>query len=98
MLSLIGFMENANKFIFIALKDPDNDVEKFIRQNCKKLNIENYNVILLEELTDGQATTAMYAQNFWKEENPLLVYNIDTYVEPYIFQESSSSPAMSLLA
>ncbi len=83
MLSLIGFMENAKKFIFIALKDPDNDVEKFIRQNCKKLNIENYNVILLEELTDGQATTAMYAQNFWKEENPLLVYNIDTYVEPY---------------
>ena len=33
-------------------------------------------------MTDGQATTALLANQFWNQENGLLIYNIDTYVEP----------------
>ena len=38
-------------------------------------------VILLDYLTDGQATTAMLADKYWEREHALLIYNIDTYVE-----------------
>ena len=32
-------------------------------------------------MTDGQATTAMLAAPYWDKDEPLMIYNIDTYVE-----------------
>ena len=81
MISLDGFRKNADKYIFIALKDNNNDIENFIVQKCQKLNINNYKIIMLDKLTDGQATTAMFAKTYWQADNSLLIYNIDTYVE-----------------
>jgi len=63
------------------MADEENDVKGFIDKKCQELGIENYHVIILDYLTDGQATTAMKAAEFWKRENALLIYNIDTYVE-----------------
>ena len=34
LLSLEGYKDRANKYIFIAMKDDDNDVEGFIRGKC----------------------------------------------------------------
>ena len=82
LLSLAGFREAAAEWIFVALRDARYDVEDFVAQKCAALGIENYHLILLDALTDGQATTALAAQKFWHEENGLLIYNIDTYVEP----------------
>lgn len=82
MISLKGYAEDVGQYIFIALKDKREDVETFIDSQCKKLGIKNYHVIILEKLTDGQATTAMLAEKYWKSANALLIYNIDTYVEP----------------
>ena len=81
MISLEGYRDKTDKFIFIAMKDEDNDVEAFIRDSCSKLNIREPKVILLDYLTDGQATTAMLADKYWDKDNALLIYNIDTYVE-----------------
>lgn len=81
MISLSGFMENAAQFIFIAMRDESSDVEGFIKEQCKKIGINNYHIILLDYLTDGQATTAMLAEKYWIMEHGLLIYNIDTYVE-----------------
>ena len=81
MISLEGYRDRTDKFIFIAMKDEDNDVEAFIRSSCNKLNIEDPKVILLDYLTDGQATTAMLADKYWDKDHALLIYNIDTYVE-----------------
>ena len=81
MLSLDGFKEDVEQYIFIALKDKTFDVEKFIIDKCNILGLRNYNVILLDYLTDGQATTAMMAKKYWNSEHGLLIYNIDTYVE-----------------
>ena len=81
LISLEGYKKNIDKYIFIAMKDENCDVEKFINEKCQKLGLEKYHIILLDYLTDGQATTAMMAQAYWNFENALLIYNIDTYVE-----------------
>lgn len=81
MISLEGYSKDVNQYIFIAMKDECVDVEKFILEQCEKMNLKEYHVIILDYLTDGQATTASLAKKYWKEENGLLIYNIDTYVE-----------------
>ena len=81
MISLEGYRDRADKYIFIAMKDENNDVEGFIRGKCKELSIKDPKIILLDYLTDGQATTAMLAGKYWDREHALLIYNIDTYVE-----------------
>lgn len=81
LISLEGYRDSAYQYIFIAMKDEQNDVEAFINAKCIGMGIENYHVIILDYLTDGQATTAMMAQKYWNPEHALLIYNIDTYVE-----------------
>ncbi len=81
LISLKGFQDQANQYIFIAMRLEEADAEGFIREQCRKLGIENYRIILLDYLTDGQATTAMLAEPYWGKTNALLIYNIDTYVE-----------------
>lgn len=81
MISLEGYNEDVDQYIFIAMKDDTCDVESFINEKCVKLGFQNYRVIILDYLTDGQATTAMMAKRYWNPDHALLIYNIDTYVE-----------------
>lgn len=81
MISLEGFSDIAEKYIFIVMKDENTDAEAFIKEKCEKLNIRNYRIIVIDHLTDGQATTAMLAKQYWSPDNALMIYNIDTYVE-----------------
>ncbi len=81
MISLSGYAHVADRYIFIAMKDEAVDAEAFIKEKCEEMGLQNYHVILIDYLTDGQATTAMLAEKYWNPENGLLIYNIDTYVE-----------------
>ncbi|WP_028235524.1 glycosyltransferase family 2 protein [Pseudobutyrivibrio sp. MD2005] len=81
LISLEGYKADVNQYVFIAMADEENDVKGFIESKCQELGIEKYHVIILDYLTDGQATTAMKAAEFWSRDNALLIYNIDTYVE-----------------
>ena len=81
MISLEGYKKAVSQYIFIAMKDDSCDVVAFISEKCRELAIENYHIIILDYLTDGQATTTMKAAQYWKPEHALLIYNIDTYVE-----------------
>jgi dTDP-glucose pyrophosphorylase len=81
LISLEGYKKDVEQYIFIAMKDDSCDAEKFINDRCKEIGLDNYHVIMIDYLTDGQATTAMLASKYWKKENSLLIYNIDTYVE-----------------
>lgn len=81
MISLEGYKQEVNQYIFIAMRDEKEDVEAFINAQCENLNLKKYHVIILDYLTDGQATTAMLAEKYWSLQNSLLIYNIDTYVE-----------------
>lgn len=82
LISLDGYKSQVDKYIFIAMKDETCDVESFIKTKCQEIGRVNYEVILLDYLTDGQATTAMLAAKYWNPTHALLIYNIDTYVEP----------------
>ena len=80
MLSLSDYFDDKNsEFIFIAREE--NNSRSYIEESCKKLGISNVSVVELKEPTDGQATSAMLAEPYWNEEDELIVYNIDTYVE-----------------
>ena len=81
MESLEGYRDAADRYVFIAMKDDAVDAESFIRGKCGELGLKNFEVIMLDYLTDGQATTAMLAEKFWHPDHGLLIYNIDTYVE-----------------
>ena len=81
MLSLAGYWENTEHVFFVAMKDEKEDVTTFIEEKCKILGILGYRIILIDYLTDGQATTALLAEPYWNKNNGLLIYNIDTYVE-----------------
>ena len=82
MDSLEGYRDAAAKYIFIVMKDETADVERFMHSQCEALQLPEYHVIYLDYLTDGQATTAALAKEFWDPSHGLLIYNIDTYVEP----------------
>lgn len=82
LLSLDGYKDSVEQYIFIAMKDDVYDAESFINRKCRELGLMNYHIIMLDYLTDGQATTAMLAKKYWDSEHGLLIYNIDTYVEP----------------
>lgn len=79
MLSLSGFYEKENTYIFIVRKE--DNASSFIYVKCMKMNLKQIHVIELDYLTDGQATTAMLGKEYWNQESELMIYNIDTYVE-----------------
>lgn len=77
MSSLEDFFDE--KFIFIAQED--HEAEDFIQRKCEKLGIKNWSLIEVSEKTDGQATTALLAEEEMDGSEEFAVYNIDTYVE-----------------
>lgn len=81
MDSLLDYNPRVEKYIFIVQKK--DDASTFIQNKCKNYNITNIDIIEIEKLTDGQATTCMLAMLHCKPDSPILIYNIDTYVEPY---------------
>lgn len=80
MDSLIGYNKKVSKYIFVVRKEDDS--EKFIREHMANYGISNIEIIGIDYLTDGQATTCMLAIPHCDPDEEILVYNIDTYVEP----------------
>jgi len=87
MDSLIGFNDQFTKYTFIVRKECK--AKNFIDEKVKLYDIKNYNIIEIDYLTDGQATTCMLANKYWDQKDELLVYNIDTYVEPYYMNKNN---------
>jgi len=78
--SLNNFINDDNHFIFIVRKEQN--ANHFITESCAELNIRNYALLELDKQTDGQATSAIMAVNLIENpEDPIIIYNIDTYVE-----------------
>lgn len=82
MESLADYLPQASRLVFVVRKD--DAAGDFIANSCEKLGIADDRVQLLEldEPTDGQATTCYLATGLCEDFESLLVYNIDTYVEP----------------
>ena len=81
MESLKGYFSPDNDYYFIVRKE--DNAGDFIRKEWNAIAgiCERANIIEIDHMTDGQATTAMLAAKYWKKDDSLLVYNIDTYVE-----------------
>lgn len=82
MLSLEDFYNlKDTKFIFITRKIDDAKSLIYNEMFSKNVKKEQIFIIELDEVTDGQATSALKAKKFWNENEELIIYNIDTYVE-----------------
>ncbi|MBO4905147.1 MAG: glycosyltransferase family 2 protein [Lachnospiraceae bacterium] len=81
MESLEGYYSDDNDYYFIVRAE--DDASDFIRNEWRRTGHkeDRVRVIELDHMTDGQATTAMLAAPYWKKDEPLMIYNIDTYVE-----------------
>lgn len=80
MESLKGYGTD-NRYTFIVRKE--DNAGDFIRSKADEMGIKRVELIELDYRTDGQATTALLAAPRWESSEPLLIYNIDTYVEAY---------------
>jgi len=56
------------------------------------MGYRNVHVHELAALTDGQATSALRSRALWNPCQPLLIYNIDTYVNPACLRPEAIKP------
>jgi hypothetical protein len=72
-------------FLFIAL-DVFN-TKSFIKEQCKELGIERYQIIMLDQSTRGQAETlylGLQKANV-NEDESLIIFNIDTFRPGFVY-------------
>ncbi len=80
MVSLRHFFPVCERPIFIVRDD--DGAGDFIAAEMARLAAPPPEIVALQHPTDGQATTALRAREIWDGERPLLIYNIDTHVDP----------------
>lgn len=80
MLSVSDYLAHSSRCIFVV-KAEDHS-RAFIEDKCSELGIQNVEILELDAPTDGQATTCYLAAKKCRPSEPLMIYNIDTYVEP----------------
>lgn len=90
MLSLRQFLQEPARLIFVCLKE--NDSGAYVRERCAALALQDVHVLELDAVTDGQATSAWLSRDLWQPDAPLLIYNIDTYVEPRALSPADIRP------
>lgn len=80
MRSLQHFITADSRLVFVCLRE--NNSGPYVRARCAAMGWHDVCVVELDELTDGQATSAYLSRAAWRADSSLLIYNIDTYVEP----------------
>jgi dTDP-glucose pyrophosphorylase len=80
MISLSDLFKKTTKTVFIVQRE--DNARQFLKRMSEKLKVPNPLLIEIDGLTDGQASSAMLAEQLWEEKEELLIYNIDTYVDP----------------
>lgn len=81
MDSLAGFKEHVSKYVFVVRSE--DHASDFIRDRCMACGISNIEIVEIDYMTDGQAATCLLALPHCSAAAPVMIYNIDTYVEPY---------------
>lgn len=84
MSSLANFINPNSRIIFVCLAE--NNSSAYVRQHSLKYGLKDVHIIELDEITDGQATSAYISRHLWDQDAPLLVYNIDTFVVPSVIK------------
>lgn len=81
LVSLSSWITAGAHAVFVT--HADDDAVPFVTAQCRLLGLASFDIVELEETTDGQATTAVAAAPLVDDpEMPLVIYNIDTHVRP----------------
>ena len=85
-----------SKVIFIALEEHEKSfgVNKIIKEQIT----EDFELILLDEVTDGQLCTVLTASKYFKENEGLLIAASDSYIESNIGFEIKNSDADGIIS
>lgn len=80
-LSVSSFKDyfESSKFIFIA-RDVY-ETKKFIEAECGLLNLKNFEIVILDSMTKGQAESVYLAiqKSSTKEDDEIYIFNIDSF-------------------
>ncbi len=85
-----------SKVIFIALKEHEKSfgVNKIIKEQIT----EDFELILLDEVTDGQLCTVLTASKYFKENEGLLIAASDSYIESNIGYKIENSDVDGIIS
>ena len=89
MDSLLDYKDHVSKYVFVVRAE--DQATGFIREKCATYGIDNVDLVEINYMTDGQATTTMLAIPYCNPDEAIMIYNIDTYVEPYEMKYSDIS-------
>ena len=78
--SLVDYNKHVDRYVFVVRAE--DHAEEFIKKHCAAYGIHDVKIVELDHMTDGQATTCMLAIPYCDQNSSIMVYNIDTYVEP----------------
>ncbi len=87
LLSLSDFFDC--EFIFLVRKD--NYRLENIESELKALSITKYTILEIDELTSGQADSALCADSVLSNDDSVLIYNIDTHINPGVIKKTDIS-------
>ena len=90
MLALEAFREAGWRFTFATRREED--ARPFLAARCAALSIAMGEVIELDGVTDGQATTALLLAQRSAPDAPFAVFNIDTFVAPQAMAPAQIPP------
>lgn len=80
--ALLSLRDIKQDMTFVFIVRAADQAKEFIKEECGTLGIGKLNILELDAPTDGQATTAYLGLEACHPNEPLWIYNIDTYVEP----------------
>ena len=82
-LSLSSFKRYFRTDLFIFIVRSDYGASEFVQSELKKSRIINFIIKKIDYETKGQAETVSLSLNLIKEDEPIYIFNIDTYREDY---------------
>jgi NDP-sugar pyrophosphorylase family protein len=78
--SLQPMLHQSPRIIFITLRE--NNSKAFIHKQCAAMGYEEVEIVEIDSVTDGQATTVLHGLALCDPTQSFAVYNIDTYIDP----------------
>lgn len=81
LLSLSSWLVPGTRVVLVARRE--DAAAAFVARECALLGIDDWALVQLDATTDGQATTVLAAEpEVTDPDAPVLIYNIDTHVQP----------------
>lgn len=87
---------NYRKVVFIALEEHEKQYQ--VHNLLKKEVINDFELILLDGVTEGQLCTVLKASPFFKEDEGLLIAASDSYIKSNIAEELKTSKADGIIS